>query len=190
MVDARRRLPVWYLGLAAASGALRLIELRHSSRNERALGAGDSPAAGHFGAMVVLHVALHIAPLAEILVFRRRARWPWLWAGMLGSATALRWWSIASLGAAWNGRGAVPEALPVVTSGPYRFIRHPNYVAVAADFLALPLAGGAWVSALVLSALDVLLLAERVREEERRLFAQPAYRAAFEARKRFIPGVW
>lgn len=189
-MSGRRRLPVWYLGLVATSGALRLIELRRSSQNERAIGASGRPAAGHFGAMVALHAGLHLAPLAEVIVFRRRARLPWLWVGVLASATALRWWSIASLGGAWNGRGAVPDSLQVVTTGPYRYIRHPNYVAVAADFLALPLAGGAWISALVLTGLDVLLLWERVREEERRLFAVPAYRSAFEHRKRFIPGIW
>ena len=187
---ARRRLPVWYLGLVAASGALRLIELRRSSRNEHALGAQDHPAAGHYQAMVGLHVALHTLPLVEVLWFQRRARLPWLWAGVLGAATALRWWSIASLGAAWNARGAVPDPLPVVTRGPYRFVRHPNYVAVTLDFLALPLAGGAWVSALMLTALNVAVLTERVREEERRLLAVPAYRAAFERRKRFLPGVF
>lgn len=186
---ARRGLPVWYLGLVATSGAMRLIELRRSARNEQALGA-TGRAAGHYRAVVVLHVALHIVPLAEVLVFRRRARLPWLWVGALASATALRWWSITSLGEAWNARGAVPDALPVVTTGPYRFIRHPNYLAIAVDFLALPLAGGAWLSALVLTAVDGLLLAERVREEERRLFALPAYRAEFERRKRFIPGIW
>ena len=150
-MSGRRRLPVWYLGLVATSGALRLMELRRSSQNERAIGASGRPAAGHFGAMVALHAGLHLAPLAEVIVFRRRARLPWLWVGVLASATALRWWSIASLGGAWNGRGAVPDSLQVVTTGPYRYIRHPNYVAVAADFLALPLAGGAWISALVLT---------------------------------------
>jgi methyltransferase len=189
-MKARRRLPAWYLGLAVTSGALRLIELGRSSRNERRLGAAGQPAAGHFPIVVALHVALHIVPLVEVFVFRRRPRLPWLWAGVLVSATALRWWSIGSLGAAWNARGAVPDQLPVVTTGPYRFIRHPNYVAVTADFLALPLAGGAWISALGLTALDLLLLAERVREEERRLLALPAYREAFGRRKRFIPGVW
>jgi len=176
--------------LVVASGGLRLIELRRSSRNERAVGAGDHPAAGHYPAMVGLHVALHVLPLAEVFWCRRRARFPWLWAGVLGAGTALRWWSIASLGAAWNARGAVPDALPIVTRGPYRIIRHPNYVAVALDFLALPLAGGARVSALLLTALNGVVLAERVREEERRLFAVPDYRAAFERRKRFLPGVF
>lgn len=185
-----RRLPPWYLAVVAASGVLRLAELRRSARNERAVGGAGAPSAGHFWVMVALHVALHTLPLAEVAVFRRRPRLPWLWAGMLVGSAALRRWSIASLGAAWNVRGAVPDPLPVVTTGPYRFVRHPNYVAILAEFLALPLLGGAWISALVLTALDAVVLAERVREEERRLLAQPAYRAAFAHRSRFIPRVF
>ncbi|MBO0703220.1 MAG: hypothetical protein J2P38_09830 [Candidatus Dormibacteraeota bacterium] len=183
-------MPVWYLGLVATSGLLRLVELRRSSSNERAVGAADVPAAGSYPKTLVLHIALHTLPLAEVALFRRRARLPWVWVGVLVGTNALRWWSIASLGAAWNARGAVPDRLPVVTRGPYRFVRHPNYIAVGLEFLAIPLAGGAWLSALVLSALEGLTLAERVREEERRLFTHPDYRAAFAGRKRFIPGVF
>lgn len=184
----RRRLPAWYLALVATSGVLRLVELRRSSSNEQALGADDRPAAGAYWQTLVLHVALHTLPLVEVVVFRRRPRLPW--AGVLVATNALRWWSMASLGTAWNARGAVPDRLPVATTGPYRFVRHPNYVAVALEFPAIALAGGAWLSALVLSGLEALVLVERVREEERRLFAQPDYRAAFEGRRRFIPGVF
>lgn len=185
------RVPAWYLALVGASAGVRLLELRHSARNERAaLGAARRPAAGHYPRMVALHTALHTVPLLEVAVLRRRARLPWLWVGVLAGSVALRWWSIGSLGTAWNVRGVVPDPLPVVAAGPYRFVRHPNYLAVALEFAALPLAGGAWLSALVLSALDALTLRERVREEERRLFAQPAYRAVFERRKKFVPGVW
>lgn len=188
-VTPGRRVPVWYLGLVAASGLSRVLELRRSASNERASGAAGQAAAGNYRRMVVLHVALHTLPVLEVAVFRRRPRLPWLWTGTLLGAALLRRWSITSLGTAWNTRGAVPDPLPVVSTGPYRFVRHPNYTAILAEFVALPLAGGAWLSAVVLTGLDALVLAERVREEERRLFAQPGYRAAFEHRKRFIPGV-
>lgn len=176
--------------MVATSGVLRLVELRRSSSNERALGAGDRPAAGSYWQTLVLHVALHTMPLAEVVVFRRRPRLPWLWAGLLAGTNALRWWSMATLGTAWNARGAVPDQLPVVTTGPYRYLRHPNYVAVALEFPAIALAGGAWLSALVLSALEAPVLVQRVREEERQLFAKPGYREAFARRRRFIPGVF
>ena len=182
-------MPVWYLALVATSGVLRLVELRRSASNEQALGA-HGRAAGRYWQTLVLHVALHTLPLVEVVVLRRRARLPWLWGGVLAGTNALRWWSMASLGTAWNARGAVPDRLPVVTTGPYRFVRHPNYVAVALEFPAIALAGGAWLSALILSGLEAPVLVERVREEERQLLALPDYRAAFGRRKRFIPGVF
>jgi methyltransferase len=140
--------------------------------------------------MVALHVALFAAPLCEVAALRRRPRAPLLWVGVLGGATALRWWSIRTLGAAWNVRAIVPSDLRPVTAGPYRFVRHPNYLAVALEFLALPMAGGAWLSALVLSALNGLVLWDRIREEERLLAGRPGYEEAFRGRARFIPGIF
>lgn len=189
MPRARGRLPRWYLALVATSGLLRLAELRRSSSNERAVGADRRPAAGDYWQTIALHVALHTLPLVEVVWFRRRPRRAWLWGGLLAGTNALRWWSIASLGTAWNARGAVPDQLPVVTTGPYRFVRHPNYVAVALEFPIIALAGGAWLSAILLSLLEAPVLVQRVRQEERRLFEQPGYRAAFGHRKRFVPGV-
>ncbi|MGH7912000.1 MAG: isoprenylcysteine carboxylmethyltransferase family protein [Candidatus Dormibacteraceae bacterium] len=164
--------------------------MRRSRRNERTSASAGAPAAGRYPVMVGLHLALFVSPLVEIAAFGRRPRRTALWIGLLGAAAALRWWSIRSLGSAWNTRGAVPQELLVVTRGPYRWIRHPNYVAVALEFLALPMAGGAWASALLLSGLDLLVLRQRVLEEERRLFAEPRYREVFAHRKRFVPGVW
>jgi methyltransferase len=140
--------------------------------------------------MVALHVALFAAPLCELAASRRRPRAPLLWVGALVGATALRWWSIRTLGAAWNVRAVVPADLRPVTSGPYRFVRHPNYVAVALEFVALPMAGGAWVSALVLSSLNALVLGDRIREEERLLARVPGYEEAFRGRARFVPWVF
>jgi methyltransferase len=171
-------------------GLQRLRELRLSRRLERDVAAGRQAAAATYPLMVALHVALFAAPLCEVAALRRRPRAPLLWVGVLGGATALRWWSIRTLGAAWNVRAIVPSDLRLVTAGPYRFVRHPNYLAVAVEFLALPMAGGAWLSALVLSALNGLLLWDRIREEERLLAGRPGYEEAFRGRARFIPGIF
>jgi methyltransferase len=171
-------------------GLQRLRELRLSGRLERDVAAGRQAAAAAYPLMVALHVALFAAPLCEVAALRRRPRAPLLWVGVLGGATALRWWSIRTLGAAWNVRAIVPSDLRPVTAGPYRFVRHPNYLAVALEFLALPMAGGAWLSALVLSALNGLLLWDRIREEERLLAGRPGYEEAFRGRARFIPGIF
>jgi methyltransferase len=115
---------------------------------------------------------------------------PLVWVGVLGAATLLRRWSIRTLGASWNARAVVPSDLRPVAEGPYRLVRHPNYVAVALEFLALPLAGGAWLSALGLSALNALVLFDRIREEERLLATVPGYEQALGGKARFIPGIF
>ncbi len=140
--------------------------------------------------MVAVHVGLFTLPLLEVAALRRRPRAPLLWAGVLGAATALRWWSIVSLGRSWNVRAAVPADLRPVIVGPYRFVRHPNYLAVILEFLALPMAGGAVLSALGLSALNAVVLVDRIRAEERLLGEVPGYDAAFRGRARFIPGLF
>jgi methyltransferase len=139
--------------------------------------------------MVAAHAGLLTLPLLEVWGHPdRRPRWEW--AAVLVGATALRVWSIRSLGVAWNARAAVPDSLQPVTSGPYRYVRHPNYVAVIAEFAALPLIAGAWMSALALSALNAVVLAHRITGEERLLERSPDYRRAFGRRARFIPGVF
>jgi methyltransferase len=140
--------------------------------------------------MVAAHVGLLTLPLLETAALRRRPRAPLLWVGLLTAAAALRRWSIRSLGASWNVRAVVPADLRPVVTGPYRWIRHPNYLAVVVEFLALPMAGGAWLSALGLSALNAAVLFDRIRAEERLLAAVPGYEEAFRGRARFIPGIF
>jgi len=160
-----------------------------SRRNERRLG-GTRAAARSYPLMVAAHVGLCTLPLVEVAARRPRPRAPAVWLGLLGAATALRWWSIRSLGPSWNVRAAVSADLRPVTAGPYRFVRHPNYLAVALEFLALPLAGGATWSAVGLSLLDALVLADRIGAEERLLAAVPGYEEAFRRRARLIPGIF
>src|SRR6185503_11085483 len=108
---------------------------------------------------------------AEVLFFDRR--FPGVaglaFAGAALAAQALRWWAIASLGWRWNVRVIVVPGETSVRRGPYRFLRHPNYVAVIAEMLLVPLAHGAWISALVFSTLNALLLRARIRTEEKAL---------------------
>ena len=109
---------------------------------------------------------------------------------MKGRTLALRWWSIRTLGRRWNVHALVPDDLEPETGGPYRHIRHPNYLALLIEFLALPMAGGAWLSALALSIGNGLVLARRIRDEERLLAQAPGYEQAFAGRARFIPGIF
>lgn len=149
---------------------------------------GTRAAASTYPVMVGAHVALLTLPLVE--ASRRPPRAPDVfWLGVLAAAVALRVWSIRALGDSWNARAAVPADLEPVTGGPYRFIRHPNYVAVILEFAAIPLVAGAWRSAIALSMLNAAVLADRITAEERLLDGSPAYRRAFAGRARFIPGV-
>jgi methyltransferase len=103
------------------------------------------------------------------------------------TAVALRLSVIASLRESWNVRAVVPTDLHVVDSGPYRFVRHPNYVALGLEFLGLPLIGGAYMSALGLGLANALLLRQRIREEDALLMAIPAYRERMGGKPRFLP---
>jgi methyltransferase len=80
-------------------------------------------------------------------------------------AQSLRWWCIGTLGRRWNTRIVVIPAMPLITAGPYRWLRHPNYVAVIAEGIALPLVHAAWLTAVVFTALNAWLLSVRVRAE-------------------------
>jgi methyltransferase len=183
-----RRPPGWYIVLLAAVGFERLRELRVSRANETSL-PGRRAAAPTYPLMVAAHAGLVTLPLLEASLWRRRGpRWGWV--AVLAGATALRVWSIRSLGPAWNVRAVVPPDVHPVVRGPYRYARHPNYLAVVLEFLAVPMLAGAWRSAAVLSAVNAVVLYDRIREEEALLDESPAYRAAFSGRARFIPGVF
>ena len=142
--------------------------------------------------MVALHALWLAGSLAEPLVLERPMT-PWLsWpmGAMWLMAIGLKLWMFAAMGRLWNVRIVRRTPQPVVTGGPYRFIRHPNYLAVIVEIAVIPLMTGAWWTALAASAANGLVLIFRIRREEAYLFGNPAYRAAFSAKKRFIPGVF
>ncbi|MET8077705.1 isoprenylcysteine carboxylmethyltransferase family protein [Streptomyces sp. NPDC005303] len=168
---------IWYLLLVAAVAGERVAELVVARRNERwstARGATVS-GQGHYPAMVALHTGLLVACPAEVWLagrpFLPALAWPML--AVLAAAQALRWWCIHTLGPRWNTRVIVVPGLPLVTNGPYRWrwLRHPNYVAVVAEGLALPLVHTAWITAAVFTVLDAALLTVRIRCENRALAA-------------------
>jgi methyltransferase len=182
------RVPGWYVLLLAAVGLERLRELAVSREHERVI-TGSPAAPATYPLMVAAHIGLLTLPLLEI-AGRPRQHPRWGWVAVLAGATALRAWSIRSLGGSWNMRAVVPRDLRPIESGPYRFIRHPNYLAVVLEFAAIPLIAGARVSAVVLSALNAVVLYDRIRGEEKLLDESPAYREAFAGRARFIPRVF
>lgn len=161
---------IWYTALVLAVGGERLAELAVALRNARwALARGGTESGrGHYPAMVALHTALLAGCLAEAALSGRPfvPLLGWTMAAVVVAAQALRWWCIRTLGHRWNTRVIVVPGLPLVTGGPYRLLRHPNYVAVAAEGIALPLVHGAWVTAVLFTLLNAALMAVRVRCEE------------------------
>lgn len=159
-----------FTGLVAAVGLERLAELVVSTRHVRvALGRGGvERGRGHYPVMVVLHTGLLAGALVEVLVAGREFL-PWLGWPMLGlvvAAQGLRWWCIRTLGWQWSTRVVVVPGAQLVTSGPYRWLRHPNYVAVVVEGVALPLVHTAWVTAAVFTVANAALLRTRIRCEE------------------------
>jgi methyltransferase len=177
-----------YLFLLGALAAQRLVEVRWSRRNLRRSGPGRRASEKTFPIMVGVNVALFVVPATTR--FRRPAP-PRLvqvlaLAGV-AAATGLRLWTIRTLGESWNVQAHVPQTMTPVTTGPYRWVRHPNYVAVALEFACVPVVGAGYVEAIALSAANALVLLPRIRAEEALLDAVPTYREAFAGRPRFVP---
>lgn len=164
---------VWFTLLVALVGVERLAEMVVARRNAAWSFArgGIETGRGHWPVMVVLHVGLLVGAVVEVWVADRPFI-PWLAWPMLAlvvAAQLLRWWCITTLGPQWNARVIVVPGAPRVTNGPYRWMRHPNYVAVVVEGFALPLVGTAWVTALVFTVLNAGVLTMRLRAENEAL---------------------
>lgn len=163
----------WYTALVLLVGLERLAELVVSARNARwsLAHGGREYARGQLAPMIALHVALLIGCLLE--AWLAGAFLPWLGYPMLALlivANALRWWCIGTLGRQWSVRVIVIPGAGAVRGGPYRWLRHPNYLAVALDGIALPLVYAGWITAVAFTILNaVLLWGFRIPAEERAL---------------------
>ena len=158
----------WVAVIVALVAAERIAELIRARRNTRALLArgGVEVGAGHYPLLVLLHGAW----LLSLVYFVPADRTPsWGWLGVFVLLQGLRLWVLASLGPYWTTRIITLPGAPLVRSGPYRFLRHPNYVVVVAEIAVLPLVFGAWRLALLFSALNLALLAWRIRVEQQAL---------------------
>lgn len=160
----------WFAVLLGLVVLERVAELVLSKRHAAwALGQGGvEHGRGHYPPMVVLHTALLLCAFGEAWLTDRPFL-PWLGWPMLAvvvAAQALRWWCISTLGCQWNTRVIVVPGLPLVSRGPYRLLRHPNYVAVVAEGIALPLVHTSWVTAVVFTVLNAWLLTVRIRTED------------------------
>jgi methyltransferase len=164
---------VWFTVLVALVGVERLAEMVVARRNAAWSFARGGIETGHrhWPFMVALHLALLVGAVVEVWVADRPfigwLGWPML--ALVVLAQGLRWWCIRTLGHQWNARVIVVPGSPRVTSGPYRWFAHPNYVAVVVEGIALPLVHTAWVTASVFTLLNAWVLTVRLRDEEQAL---------------------
>lgn len=149
----------------------RLVELIYARRNTRRLlaeGAVEIGAA-HYPVIVALHAAWL---LAMLLVIPAGAPPQWIWLAVFVLLQVGRIWVLASLGRFWTTRIISLPSTPLVRRGPYRFLRHPNYLIVELEIVTLPLAFGGWLVALIFGIANAALLAWRIRVEEAALLTR------------------
>ena len=180
-----------FLGLLAVE---RGVELGVSRRNAALAFARGGIEIGRrpFVAMRILHTAFLVACAAEVVGLRRPFV-PALGIPMLALAVAaqgLRYWAVVTLGARWNVRIIVVPGDAAITTGPYCYLRHPNYLAVVLEGFAVPLVHTAWLTAALFSLLNAWLLAVRIRSEEQALANHCDYARRLGSRRRFVPTRW
>jgi len=180
-----------YFVLLALVALSRLAELAISARNQRRLvarGARKIPERD-FHWMVLLHAGVLVSAAAEV-AFLRRPLIPALALTMglpFALANGLRWWAITTLAEHWNVQVMDSTRLGIVTAGPFRWIRHPNYVSVFVELVTLPLIHTAWLTAAWAAPGNLWVLRRRIAVEEKILLADPQYREMMANKPRFLP---
>jgi methyltransferase len=183
-------IPTAYLGFLGIIGLERLNELRLSRRNaRRALSLGAREAGrGHYPWMVALHSGLLAASAAEAVFLHRRFSPKLGILSLTGCALgqALRYWAVRTLAERWTTRVIVSDLTPV-TRGPYRWLRHPNYLAVILETACIPLVGSCVITAATFSIANAFLIAQRIAIEEEAL--GPEWQRQFQHIPRLVPGL-
>ena len=181
-----RALCLFIVGLLALERVAELLLSRRNAARAFARGATETGQT-HYRVMAAFHTCFLIACAA---LASRMETWPGTfgWMALFGAllAQGLRYWAIATLGDRWNVRVITLPGAPPITSGPYRWVRHPNYIAVALELLFVPLIFGGWGVALAFSVGNALLMLTRIRVEEAALGS--TYTDAFARVPRFFPG--
>jgi methyltransferase len=183
---------VLFAALVAVVAALRLSELAISRRNIVRLKKRGAVEHGrkHYTVMVAVHALFLASCVLEVWLMGR----PWVpvlaatMGALLLAASALRLWVIAVLGERWSTRVVYVPGDPTVTVGPYRWLKHPNYLAVVVEFAALPMLHTAYLTAVLFGLVNGFVLRRRIQVEEAALRRDTDYRRAFGARPRMIQG--
>lgn len=183
-----------YILLLILVGLVRLAEIRVSQRNQRRLtakGIAKVPEP-HFCWMVLFHGGILVSAGLEVMAFHRPLIpvLAWSMALIFVLANGLRWWVIHIMAEHWNIQVMNSAEIGVVIDGPFRWIRHPNYVAVFVEMIALPLIHTAVFVASLGAVIHVWVLSRRLRVEEPVLLSNPTYAAIMGSKPRFLPRVF
>ncbi|MCM3719705.1 isoprenylcysteine carboxyl methyltransferase family protein [Fictibacillus phosphorivorans] len=168
----------------------RLTEVKIAKKNEETLLSMGAVEAGssHYKWMVMMHVSFFVFLFLEVMFFGSTPPSWWLVPFVLFLiAQVVRIWAITSLGIYWNTKIVLLPGAEVVAKGPYRFIRHPNYLVVSLELLVIPLIFGAFVSAIIFTVLNILMLRVRIPTEEKALMELTDYENRHGQKQRFFP---
>lgn len=184
---------IFYFLLAAVAVG-RLLELRLSKRNQKRLESRGAVRVHEkrFYLMVLLHAGVFAGAAAEVSLLHRPFL-PWIGgaaAALFLAAMILRIWVIRTLRCHWNASIMDATAIGIVSGGPYRWVRHPNYLAVFLELLALPMIHTAWITSAAAAVAHWFILRQRIRAEESVLMRSAAYRDTMGSKARFLPGMF
>jgi len=185
---------ILFLVLLLAVAALRIFELRISKRHQQLMTSRGAAKVKdpYFRWMALFHTVVLIGAAAEVIFFHRPLI-PALAIPMFAvflAANLVRWWVIRTLGEHWNVQVVDSTKLGFVASGPFRYVRHPNYAAVFLEMIALPLIHTAWITALAGALAHIIVLSLRLSVEDPVLLSNPDYAATMGSKPRFLPGLF
>lgn len=168
-----------FIGLIALQ---RLAELYIAKQNEKQMKriGGVEYGVDHYRWMVLLHLSFFLALIFEVVGFNRAFSplWP-IWLSLFLLAQVGRVWVIMSLGKHWNTKIIVVPDAEVIIKGPYRYVKHPNYLIVATEIIVISLLFNAYYTAMIFSLLNVWMMSVRIPLEERALKEHTEYSTAF-----------
>lgn len=168
----------------------RIMELLLAKKNEKWMlqdGAYEV-GANHYKLIVLMHIFFFISLIVEVHFYKREfVSWGYMFLVLFIIAQIMRVWALYSLGRFWNTKIIVLPGAPVIQKGPYKYMRHPNYVVVAMELLALPLLFQAYITAIIFTLLNIALMSIRIPLEEKALREATNYEEEFNHKSRFYP---
>lgn len=170
--------------------AQRLIEMRIAKRNEKWIltQGGYEVGHGHYKYIVLMHILFFVSLMVEVVYFSKELSifYPVLF--FLFALTQLgRLWALQSLGMFWNTKIMILPTKQVQAKGPYKYLKRPNYLVVALELILIPVLFQAYITAIIFTLLNLMVMAVRIPIEERALAVHVEYQNVGLVRNRFIP---